>query len=109
VEPPTGGATWRPFAGVSIVRYINKYERLTAGYRGIESQVISEPEVMAIRSIVGVIGNVASFFRDRQLISAGEAKASAKLSQEQTAHVARANRARVYFSDTGVRESDFRD
>lgn len=65
--------------------------------------------IAAIRAVFGAIGNVASFFRDRQLISAGEARASAKLSQEQTARVARANRARVDDDNPGVLESDFRD
>ena len=65
--------------------------------------------IAAIRAIFGAIGNVASFFRDRQLMSAGEARAAAKLSQEQADRVARANRARVDGDNPGVLESDFRD
>jgi hypothetical protein len=65
--------------------------------------------VAAIRAIFGAIGNVAAFFRDRQLISAGEDKANSKMSAAQLLRVRRANRARLDSADPGVLKTDFRD
>jgi hypothetical protein len=61
-----------------------------------------------IRAVFGAIGIVAAFFRDRQLISAGEDKANSKMSAAQLLRVRRANRARLDPAD-GVLKTDFRD
>ena len=62
-----------------------------------------------VKNLLGLFAHVASFFRDRQLLQAGEARARAEFTAEQAERANRANRARINSRNTGVRDTDYRD
>lgn len=55
-----------------------------------------------LTALVKLAGAVAAYLRDKQLLDAGEAKATAKFSGQALENVNEANRARVSAADDGV-------
>ena len=57
-----------------------------------------------LAGLVGLVGIVAQYFKDKQLLEAGRAQATAEFSIEEADRVRRANRARVVAGDPAERE-----